>query len=196
MTFLEEYSDKEIELLISTPVRAGVWLSSADDTGNETARYVEIRQMKNTITRKAKVRADSEFVHEIMKMTVGCRTYWGQWYKSLDSVLDQCNDAVRLVLEKRGHQDANAYKDCIMEICNSVAGAYREFDDEAGAFARLWVGIKMRMNSIAAFITHEQYDTGILLDVSLKEDIALSKLEEACCLADLESKEDDAVLPG
>lgn len=184
MAFLEQFSNEEKDLLVSLPYRVGVWLSNVDDTGGAKADFEEISELENIIERKSKGMFESAFVHEIMVETNGRQAEWRQWNKDLDNVLEQCGQAVAVISSKLEEKDLDAYRANIMAIALDVAKAFREFDDGASIFSKIFLQIRLFFEGVLKIVSRGKgrgadYDMQTLYNISYEEDIALTKLSEA-----------------
>lgn len=180
MAFLEQFSAIERNLIVSIPYRAGVWVSSVDDTGGAKADYEELHELETIIARKGRGMFESAFVHEVMAETFQRQAEWKSWAADIDNLLVDCGRAVEIIAAKLAEKDVDAYRANIMALALDVAKAFREFDVDAS----FWVKINSRINLwLEAFVRilkrDRSYDSTSELNISYKEDIALTKLSQA-----------------
>lgn len=180
MAFLEQFSEEERELIVSLPYRAGLWVSSVDDTGGPKADFAELHELESIISEKARGMFESAFVHEVMAETCTRQADWKQWAEGADSLLDDCAKATKLIGDKLVEKDLDAYRMNIMAIGLSVAKAFRELDEGASIFVKLHTQIQLFIEAIIRIIKRDKsFDTESALNISFEEDEALSKLSKA-----------------
>ncbi len=129
MSYLEQFSRDEREFLASLPYRTGLWISESDDSGGDDADEAEKNALRALITGYTEDFLKSEFVEELMKATLHYKEKWPEWEKSLDTLPDDCARGLALL---EGRLDVNSvlsFRQSLMEIANTVAMAYREFDE-------------------------------------------------------------------
>ena len=177
MAFLEQFSEQERDLIVSIPYRAGVWVSSVDDTGGAAADAEELEKLEEIIAEKARGMFESAFVHEVIAETFSRKGDWKRWAEQLDSLLADSTHAVELVSGKLSERDVDAYRANILNIGVSVAKAFREFDVDAPFFVKIGSNLRLLGEALMRVIKRDKsYDTASELNISLAEDIALTKL--------------------
>ncbi len=180
MAFLEQFSDEERELLISLPYRAGLWVSSVDDTGGAKADYEELDELESIVVEKASGMFESAFVHEVMAETCTRQQDWKKWAEGLDAVPNDCKKAIAIISGKLAEKDIDAFRANVMSISLSVAKAFREFDDGASMPVKLFTQIRLFLEAVMRFLKRDKsYDTESVLNISYEEDVALSMLSKA-----------------
>ncbi len=180
MAFLEQFSEQERDLIVSIPYRAGVWVSSVDDTGGAAADAEELEKLEEIIAEKARGMFESAFVHEVIAETFSRKGDWKRWAEQLDSLLADSTHAVELVSGKLSERDVDAYRANILNIGVSVAKAFREFDVDAPFFVKIGSNLRLLGEALMRVIKRDKsYDTASELNISLAEDIALTKLSNA-----------------
>ena len=84
MSYLENFSEDQKQLLIALPYRAGLWVSESDSSGGDHADEAEMMALEGIITGFAQDFCKSEFVEEVMGHTLDKRAQWEEWSKNLD----------------------------------------------------------------------------------------------------------------
>lgn len=175
MAFLEQFSSAEQALLVILPYRAGLWISVSDTAGGTVADAQERAMLARIIAASARSNFSSPFVREVVRECYGRRAEWSQWRENIDSVPQECRQAVAILEGRLNARDIQAYREQIMSISNSVAKAFRE-KPEKGAVSFY---VRLMLNGLISLINHEKYDSVDLLNISVKEDMALGTLAEA-----------------
>lgn len=180
MAFLEQFSEQERDLIVSIPYRAGVWVSSVDDTGGAAADAQELEKLEEIIAEKARGMFESAFVHEVIAETFSRKADWKRWSEQLDTLLPDSTRAVEVVSGKLAERDVDAYRANILNIGVSVAKAFREFDVDAPFFVKIGSNLRLCGEALVRVLKRDKsYDTVSELNISLAEDIALTKLSNA-----------------
>lgn len=136
LPYLDDFTQDQRELLVSLPYRAGLCVSECDLKGGEEAVVLEMQAMESLITGFAEDYLKSEFVESLMKETLARRERWPEWNAGLDSVPQECRQAVALLSERLDSKDVLSFRQNIMEIALSVAQAYGEEEGNARAGSR------------------------------------------------------------
>ena len=180
MTYLEKFSEEEVDLLIAIPYRAGLWVSASDSTGGFGAQVDEIEALDEIMEAKAKSGMfESAFVHEIMVEAYSRKNDWHDWTEEINKVHQECHDAVIWISKKLSDRDVKAYGQNVMFIATEVAKAFREYDEEASSFQMFMTNIKIKIDTFIGLITGKEYESESLLNISYKEDLALAKLSQS-----------------
>jgi hypothetical protein len=178
MAFLEQFSAGEQSLLVTLPYRAGLWISMSDTTGGAMADAQERATLARIIAASARGNFNSPFVHEVMKSCFERRAEWPQWRDNIDRIPRECQQVVGALEGRLNGRDVLAYRQEIMSIANNVARAFREQapGGEGGAFGHRARGM---LDALIGLIRREKFDKVDLLNISVKEDVALGTLAEA-----------------
>lgn len=180
MGLLAKFSDRDQELLVALPYRAGLWLSRCDDTGGAKSDETEINALRSIIISFSEDFLKSEFVEEIMRETVNRRDRWPEWEKNTDGVPDECTKAVEMVAAQLEEKDTTAFKRNLMQIAMTVALAYREFEEGLPLMDKLKIYTRYYRQRLLASIKGEQIlSLDEYLNISRAEHAALSQLSAA-----------------
>ena len=177
---LARFSDKERELLVALPYRAGLWLSRCDDTGGADSDEAEINALRSIIISFAEDFLKSEFVEEIMKETVSRRDCWPEWEKDTDGVPDECTKAVEMVAAQLEEKNTTAFKRNLIQIAMTVALAYRELDEGMALIEKMKIYLRYYRQRLLAAVKNQQIlSLDEYLNISRAEHAALSQLSAA-----------------
>ncbi len=141
MNFLDQLSEDQRTLLVSLPYRVGLYVSQSDQTGGDASDEAEEEALSNIITAYSQEVFGAETVQYIVSETVRRKSEWGQWAKNLDTVGDNCREAIDILHDVVDEKEVNAFKNHLIEIGESVALAFREY----GKSTPLLDKIKMRL---------------------------------------------------
>lgn len=133
MSNLEKFAGDERALIVALPYRIGLWVSESDDSGGPDSVLAEMHALESIITGYSEDFLKSEFVEEVMRAVLACKSEWDSWGKKLDKVPDECRQAVEILEGRLDSREVMSYKQNLMEIATSVALAYREDDGGAAA---------------------------------------------------------------
>lgn len=152
MGHLDVFNQQDKELLISLPYRVGMWVSESDISGGEEAQDAEIRSLEGIIMGFAEDMCKSEFIEELMKLTLEYKDQWPAWREGLDNVPHECKEAIGVIETKMTDKDAESFSENIFEIAHNVAIAYREYNDPSlsmetlSVYVNYWIDtLKSRM---------------------------------------------------
>ena len=178
MAFLEQFSASEQVLLVTLPYRVGLWISMSDTTGGAMADAQERATLARIIAASARSNFSSPFVHEVMKACFERRSEWAQWRENIDRIPRECQQVVGTLEGRLNGRDVLAYRQEVMSIANNVARAFREQgpDGKSGVFGHRVRGV---LDAFIGLIRREKFDSVDLLNISVKEDVALGTLAEA-----------------
>tara|TARA_R110002124_G_scaffold287365_1_gene474248 strand:- start:181577 stop:182113 length:537 start_codon:yes stop_codon:yes gene_type:complete len=120
----------EQNLLSGSLYKTAIWMSHIDDEGSHDADEQE-RQALEAILKKS-VRKFSAYpaIAEIAAEALRREKYWPQWEKESDSALDDVAQSIALLTARLVDDEVSAYKQLIMGVASSVAGAFDEGEDE------------------------------------------------------------------
>ncbi len=179
MAFLESFSAEEKTLLVSLPYRVGIWVSNADKTGNALSSIHERDELHKIIAKKAAGLFESAFVHEIMSELKLREADWPKWQGQIGDIEADCRTAVTVVSAKLIEHDAKGYKENIMQIATTVALSFREFDVQTSFCKKITTHLGIAFDKFMGGFKGESYVSSSLLNISVAEDMALSKLAKA-----------------
>jgi hypothetical protein len=180
MSTLDLYTEQERQLLVALPYRIGLWISMSDETGGAEADEYERQALASLLHGFATDFCKSEFVEELMRETVAKTDQWPAWSNNINAVLMEVKQALSLIREKQEYNDVESFRTSLGEIAESVALAFREYDDDPNFFERCSVfmryareRIKSRMKGQLPRPLEDFYN------ISAAEDQALKALANA-----------------
>lgn len=177
MAFIEQFSAPEQALLVALPYRVGFWVSISDNSGGAIADAKERAALARIIAGHARGNFNSPFVHEVMRLCFEQRGTWSQWRDNIDRVPGECQRAVAALEGRLNSRDLVAYRQVIMTIAHDVAKAFREKPEGKGGIAGQY--FRIMVDSLIGLIRREKYESASLLNISVREDVALGTLAEA-----------------
>ncbi|GJL85114.1 MAG: hypothetical protein DHS20C02_08890 [Micavibrio sp.] len=179
MSELSIFSDEEITLLTSLPYKVGVWISHADDEEGEADDEREMKSLSACLKAVAKEYDGPGLVDDIARETLKREPFWMEWTDQSYNILPDCEQALVLLKEKAGLQDAKNYKSALLEIAATVAQAYGEFNgfdevpEEEGFFGSIVNKV------VGGFSGMSKDDANHPMNISPSEDSAISQLAAA-----------------
>ncbi len=180
MAFLEQFSKDQRDLIVSIPYRAGLYVSSVDNTGGAKAGHDELDALESIIAEKGRGMFESAFVHEVMAETCTRQTDWKKWAETVDTVLEDCTKSVGIIQGKLADKDLDAYRMNVMAIGLAVAKAFREVDANSSFMDKMAMELRLWRDGALRILRREKYwDPASVLNVSASEDAALDKLSKA-----------------
>ena len=177
MAFLQQFSAAEQALLVALPYRVGLWVSQSDTSGGAVADARERAALARIIAGHARGNFASPFVHEVMRACYEQRTEWPRWRDSVGRVPQECQHAVAALEGRLNGRDLLAYRQAIMTIASDIAKTFREPPEGKGGIVGQY--IRIAIDSVIGLIRREKYVSTELLNISVKEDVALGTLAEA-----------------
>lgn len=134
---LEQLTDNQRHRLVSLPYRAGLFVSVSDQSGGDQASDNEIRALENLIYGFSDGVFGSELVQNVMSETIKLKHEWKNWHENLDSVPEECRDALTILSSHVDQKERMAYARRIMALGEAVALAFREDIDAQSGFGRV-----------------------------------------------------------
>ncbi len=119
-------NDEEKSLLVPLPYRVGYWISQADLSGGDEADRLELATLECLITSYSQDMCKSEFMQLLMEETVKNKKNWTEWQKNIAKVPEECRRALALLAGRLDEKCQAGFRENLMEIALSVAGAYKE----------------------------------------------------------------------
>lgn len=135
MNFLDQLAPDNREMIVSLPYRVGLRVSQSDDTGGSDSDEQEMRALASLLSGYAQEVFGSETVQYIISETISNRAKWPEWSGKLDTVEQDCHQAIDLLSEIVDFKEVSAFKQHLLEIGESVAMAFRE-QQNLGLLAR------------------------------------------------------------
>ncbi len=167
----------EKEMIIRLPYRVGLWVSESDDIGGEESDLRELQTLKIVLISYVEDFCKSEFVQRVMEQTVAQKKDWETWGDDIPSVPQECKQVMSFLSGKIPSKELTSFQDNLIEIGQSVAMAYREFDDENPLGERIQIYLKLWSARLRAFLKGEALvSQDELLNISVREQDALDAL--------------------
>ncbi len=126
MSFLDQLTADQRDIVVSLPYRVGLWVSDSDKSGGGDANLQEMQALSGIIHGFADEMFGSEVMQHIISETISKKARWGEWAKHVDDVPEDCRFAVDVLKEKTSSKDVNAFRNHLMEIGEAVAMAFHE----------------------------------------------------------------------
>jgi hypothetical protein len=202
LSYLEQFTEDQRELLTSLPYRTGLHIGESDTTGGQDASEAELRAIEAIVTGYVEDFCKSEFVEELMRQTLARRDHWDHWRENLDKVPGEIRECLELLATKIDHKQITAFKHNLFEIAMGVALAHREFDPEGPLGDKIKFYSDYYFRWVNAYLKKEKIlDIEEAMNISRAEQAAILKLEEVLRLDKHEGLEpaplieDDAPIP-
>lgn len=181
MSFLDNLTDTQRDVLVSLPYRAGLWVSLSDTSGGDEADMRERQVLSDLIEGFAEQVFGSETVQYIISETLKRRGDWPRWADNISGVPEDCRIAVDVLREHVDEKDVTTFRNHLMEIGEAVAMAFRE---EKHIFEKMYLfGYFMRSSLRPRVKGRRRKSYPELLSVSLNELRALERLARALGVA-------------
>lgn len=155
MSMLDDLTANEKQVVIALPYRIGLWVSQSDASGGKDSRQEEIKTLCNIIHGFAQEVFGSELLQHIMMATLEAQDRWDRWGSNIDSVPDECRQALSILGKHVDAKDLNAYVVRLMEIAEAVALAFREDPVRLNPLSQLGLRLKY-LRSITKGIIYRQ----------------------------------------
>lgn len=126
---LESLTPQQREIIVSLPYRVGLLVSHSDQSGGQAAQQQELDTLANMMEGFTQQVFGSELLQHVMAGTMDGRTEWTRWGEAFDSVYDDCATAVEILYGLTDDKEVGAYRTRLLEIGESVAMAFREFEE-------------------------------------------------------------------
>lgn len=136
MADLSQLSGSEMELLVSLPYRAGMFVSYADDVDGESDDEIEMAMLEASLKAVADMYAGDPVLSGIFKQALLLKSEWPKWQTKVFLIAEDAQAAIMLLKSKAGEGVAKSYRAALMEIATTVAqaaGEFDQFDDVAEA---------------------------------------------------------------
>ncbi len=177
MTQLSDFSDEDIDLIVSLPYRVGINISYADDEEGERDDEREMHALETSISEIAKLHEGVALTQEIAAKVLDSKDKWSTWSKGVFNIEPLCEKAVLTLKSKASDDEIRSYTKMVIEIATTVAQAYGEFGEEPepekGFFGKV-------IGKIASgFAGMSDDDTNHPMNVSASEDDAIFSITAA-----------------
>lgn len=180
MTRLSDLSPEDRGLLTGLMYRVGIWMSQADDEEGELDDRREMEALNHILVHIAK-HYDSPFVQALAQATIEHKARWPEWKAHSFDILADCEKAAAVLNRLDDALARKAYKDSLIRIAETVAGAFGEFgmgaaDTESNALTRVLSKITARFGG--------EGDEADFMNISPAEHESLDRLQVALKLDD------------
>lgn len=126
----DRLSDADKALIIALPYRVGLWMSTLEGDGGDTADELESMAMIEAIERTARS-VYYEFAAYICRQTLHRRDRWLSWSADFVRVPQECGQAIRVLTPILSTEELNLFREALFLIAAAVARAYREGTENA-----------------------------------------------------------------
>lgn len=126
MSFLDQLTAAQREMVVSLPYRVGLWVSGSDLVGGGDASQKELQALTAVLHGFAEETFGSETIQRIISETLKHKDKWNFWATQMDSVPEDCESAIDLMRDYSDLKDVNAFRSHLMEIGEAVALAFQE----------------------------------------------------------------------
>ncbi|MBI1301739.1 MAG: hypothetical protein GC137_08800 [Alphaproteobacteria bacterium] len=182
MSFLDDLTKDQRDLLVALPYRVGLFVSECDDSGGEESDEAEKQALENIITAYSQEVFGAETVQYIISKTVDRKSEWPEWSKNLDfdKIEAECHQAVDILSGVVDYKEVTAFKNYLVEIGESVALAFREYGEKTSLMDKFRVYMIYRRAKAAASKYNIPYkDWEEFINISLHERRALESIARA-----------------
>lgn len=180
MTSISDFSGSELELIISLPYKAGVFISHSDDEDGEVDDEKEMSALASCIQAIAKLHDDKPFTAEVMGQTLAMKSEWARWAEEgIFQTPKYAQQAVALLNGRASEQEVKNYRAAILQIATTVAQAYGEFGefDDEDSGGGLFSGLASKISGALSSLNAD--DDNQPMNVSAAEEAALAELRAA-----------------
>lgn len=129
MSFLDDLSADQRQMLVSLPYRVGIYVSQSDVSGGADSDAQELQALSNILGGFAGEVFTSETVQYVITETLRQQEHWAAWNKLADEVIADCRRAIDVLNDHVEEKEVNAFKQHLMEVGEAVALAFREVED-------------------------------------------------------------------
>jgi hypothetical protein len=130
MSEFSSLSPDEQNLLSGSLYKVAIWMSHIDDEGSNDADEQERQALKSILKKSVRQFSSHPAIGEIAAEALRREKYWPKWEKEADSALDDVGQSITLLTGRLGDNEVTAYKQLVMGVASSVAGAFDEGEDE------------------------------------------------------------------
>ncbi|MGH1457046.1 MAG: hypothetical protein ACRBDI_09715 [Alphaproteobacteria bacterium] len=172
MTALSDFSEQDVELIVSLPYRVGLNVSYADDEDGEQDDEREMAALEACLT--AVVHKSEGLTKEVAEKTLAMNDKWESWGQGVFNIEPLCEQASAAVLRVAGKDVAKDYVKMVLEVASAVAQAYGEFGEEEepkGFFGKAMTRI------ISGYGSSDEPNHP--MNISAAEDSAISRISAA-----------------
>ncbi|MCK5374161.1 MAG: hypothetical protein KAJ40_02655, partial [Alphaproteobacteria bacterium] len=122
----------------------------------------------------------AETAQYIIGETVSRKSEWLEWSSELNMIEEECARAVYILTNIVDVKEVNAFKRCLMEVGESVALAFREYDSSVSVIDKIKIYLSyMQSRSKAAKLGMVVNGWDRFLNISMAERASLQKIAHA-----------------
>jgi hypothetical protein len=179
MSFLDDLTLDQRQLLVALPYRVGLMVSQCDTSGGDESDEQEALALKNIIVGFSGEVFGAETVQYVISETVRRQDEWSAWEENLDAVTGECAKAIDILQAFVDPKEVNAFKQHLMEVGEAVATAFREVDELSFVenFKLKMLYKKLGREAQKAQMQYKTFDE--FLNISAAERAALNRLSAA-----------------
>jgi hypothetical protein len=175
MSFLDQLTPDQRESMISLPYRVGLYVSQSDKSGGDESNEKEAQALSNILQGYAQEVFGAETVQYVISETVSRQRDWDDWSDDVDKVEGDCHRAIDILSELVDEKEVSAFKQHLIEIGESVALAFREYDESLPFLTKLRIYYHYYRGKSQAAKRKENYKSfDEFLNISLDERKALN----------------------
>lgn len=180
MSFIDDLTRDEKELVISLPYRVGTWMSECDDSGGDESDEQEKKVLESILDGYARDVFGSEITQHVMTETVTHKANWEEWaQKGFDRITQDCEEVIRILSRYDDGKDVQAFSHHLIEIAEAVAMAFSEYE-EISFFEKIKMKSAYKKEAQKAAKRGERYKSlHEFLSISSKEREVLKQLAGA-----------------
>lgn len=180
MSYLEQFTEDQVEALVALPYRTGLLIGEGDTTGGEDASAAEMRALESIVTGYVEDFCKSEFVEELMRAMLARRDKWDSWRGNIENVPAEARAAIDLIATRIDKKQVTALKQNLIEIAFAVAMAYCEYDPHGPLIQKIKVHLDYHLNAVKARRKNQKVlPIQDALSISRAEQKLIVALEEA-----------------
>ncbi len=137
MAALTSFEPKDVEHIISLPLKLGVWVGAAEDESGETDDQKERHALLAALKSVTRDKNRPQLVRDIAEEALKHQAKWQGWHATDTFKMPDPVPTVKIVMAHAGKPDARAYRIMLYDVAEAVALAYGEFglldDKKAGS---------------------------------------------------------------
>lgn len=171
MKELSSLSPEEIEIIVSLPYKAGIYISYAEDEDGGKDDDREMRAMERALSAFAQGDDNSPLIKEIASEILRRKSDWSGWAEGVFVIEPECEKAVKIIKPLVSNRDFQAYIKMIIDITTDVAQAYGEFGMEPEKPSGIMGFVKKMMGA--------PDDADQPMNVSAAEDDSIARIVKA-----------------
>lgn len=139
MSDFHVFHPDEQNLLAGSVYKVGMWISHIDDEGEVIADDKEKKALEEVLKKSVSRFSKHPVIAELAGETLRRNKYWNDWESDTDSALDDVAKSVKLLNSRLVDNEVTAYKELVMLVATSIAGAFDENvePEEQGVWGKL-----------------------------------------------------------